>query len=327
MASAYPIPTPVTVSPIDVASNNLYMNNGTTTNNPVSFSRANSILVQQSDSFCNNTAVVTTKKTNLETCDGLNQQQQIYRTALEPPDIYIKREPCQVSEITTSNQQNQSMSTPLAAPTNVTCEVKVESLPQLQQIFIPSISTPNTSFQMHKQNENTPLSDNLIMLDVNDAGNYMMGVNDIRSLQKNTGSSTRTTTAASISTAVTTTTATVVNTVGNSNGIIPVGIAVARQRPHDNSQQQQMHIPTNPDVLNRLDLGMFVTDIVYKFVSDKYVLFQVDGIMVAQQQPSTLWQYPSELFNKFSPNTTCIVYSDKFIFIFISFDANMKLEF
>lgn len=234
MASTYLIPTTVTDSPIDVA-------DGTTANNPVYFSRANNELLQQSDFFVNNNAVADENKTNNDIWHSKNHQQQIYRTVLESSQINIKSEPCQISEITTSNKQNLSISTNFAVPTNIACEVKVESLRPLQQIFIPSIATPNSSIQMHQQfQQNTELSYN---------HPFMMGV------PKNSSLSTRNTTMTTITTAVNTMNATVVNTFANSNGIIPVGIAVARQRFQDNHFHEQMN--NKPDVLNRLEFGMF----------------------------------------------------------------------
>lgn len=102
-------------TPLELVAKNFHSATGAA----VTFSQANSsIFVQSQTDFINGTSTAVAKKT--ETCIGRWEH-----GTLEPLQIQIKREPCQVSEVTTSN--NFEASTSSSSTTALTAVVKIEA--------------------------------------------------------------------------------------------------------------------------------------------------------------------------------------------------------
>lgn len=213
----------------------------------VSFSQANSIFLHQSDFLDNSAALAATKKTSSfgaatttnATWGGASVRHidsHSSQANLEPLHIHIKREPCQVSEITTSHQNlaaaiaaSAGSSATSSQATAVTARTANVSQACVVKLEPPSPKERNPimqqSPQLHQQHQNLLASVSM--------GNGT-GMDTLHSLHSIAGL-----TAASNNTSS-----------SGANNVIPVGIAVARQRPQDLQQQQQsLHTPVKDATL------------------------------------------------------------------------------
>lgn len=131
-------------TPLELVAKNFHSATGAA----VTFSQANSsIFVQSQTDFINGTTAVA-KKT--ETCIGRWEH-----GTLEPLQIQIKREPCQVSEVTTSNNFEASSSSTTALTAVVKIEAQSPKGPQSQTMDHIGITTGQQ--QQQQQNNAIPV--------------------------------------------------------------------------------------------------------------------------------------------------------------------------